>query len=100
MGGLAEIDLAARAASRAISSGVPSTNSAPLTSTEMRLANWKTRSMSCSISSTVTSAGRAATMSRMTCRSSSGTPAAGSSSSSTRGRLATATAISSSRCLP
>ena len=44
--------------SRAIASGVPSTNSAPLTSTEMRLANWNTRSMSCSISSTVTSCGQ------------------------------------------
>ena len=56
--------------------------------------------MSCSISSTVTSSGSAATVARISCRSASGTPAAGSSSSSTRGRQAMASAISSSRCLP
>ena len=42
--------------------------------------------MSCSISRIATSAGSAARAARMSCRSSSGTPAAGSSSSSTRGR--------------
>ena len=41
--------------------------------------------MSCSISSTVTSRGSAATAARISWRSPSGTPAAGSSSSSTRG---------------
>ena len=63
-------------------------------------AKLNTRSMSCSISSTDTSAGSAAMASRMSCRSAAGTPAAGSSSSSTRGAQAKATAISSRRCLP
>src|SRR5205823_5647328 len=80
--------------------GGPSTSSAPLTNTEMRSANEKTRSMSCSIRSTVTSRGKAATAVRMSWRSLSGTPAAGSSSNNTRGLVAIATAISSSRCLP
>jgi hypothetical protein len=51
--------------SRATSSGGPSTNKAPLTSTEMRSANENTMSMSCSISSTVTSGGSAATVARI-----------------------------------
>ena len=46
------------------------------------------------------SAGKAATAARISWRSSSGTPAAGSSSSNMRGRQAIATAISSRRCLP
>ena len=41
--------------------GVPSTKRAPLTSTEMRLANENTMSMSCSINSTVTSLGKVGT---------------------------------------
>src|SRR5215216_3115850 len=60
---------------------------APLTSTEMRSAKENTRSISCSIRRTVTSRGRAATAARISWRSLSGTPAAGSSSSSTRGEV-------------
>ena len=63
-------------------------------------AKLKTRSMSCSISSTDTSAGSAPIVSKISCRSPSGTPATGSSSSSTRGRQASAVAISRSRRLP
>jgi hypothetical protein len=72
--------------SLAISSGVPSVSTAPLTSTVMRVAKLKTRSMSCSISSTATSAW-AARPRWPGCRHArpAGTPAAGSSSSSTRG---------------
>ena len=51
-------------------------------------------SMSCSISSTVTSSGSASMVARISWRSASGTPAAGSSSSSTRGLQAKASAIS------
>ena len=67
------------------SSRRPRRKSAPLTSTETVRAKLKTRSMSCSISSTDTSAGSALTMSKISWRSPSGTPATGSSSSRTRG---------------
>ena len=83
-----------------MASGVPSVSTAPLTSTVMRVAKLKTRSMSCSMSSTDTSDGSAATVARISWRSPAGTPAAGSSSSSTRGFSATASAISSSLRLP
>ena len=86
--------------SLAISSGVPSVSTAPFTSTVMRSAKRKTRSMSCSISSTETSAGSAATVCSNSSRSPAGTPATGSSSSSTRGSQASAMAISSRRRLP
>src|SRR3982750_2288139 len=51
----------------------------------MRRAKLKTRSMSCSISTTDTSAGSAATVARMSARSAAGTPAAGSAASSPPG---------------
>ena len=68
----------------------PRRTRAPLTSTVTVRAKLKTRSMSCSISSTETSAGSASIVSKISWRSPAGTPATGSSSSSTRGRQASA----------
>jgi hypothetical protein len=84
----------------AIVSTSPSANTAPLTSTVTVRAKLKTRSMSCSMSTIETSAGKALIVSKISCRSPSGTPATGSSSRSTRGAQASAIAISRRRRLP
>ncbi len=83
--GPAEIDLA-HARVGAISSGVPSSRIAPPTITMMRLAKRNTTFMSCSMNSTEMSLGqRRRSPGTARALSSRGTPAAGSSSSSTFG---------------
>src|SRR5882762_2816761 len=72
----------------------------PSTSTVMRSANRKTRFMSCSMKRMVTSRGSAASTPKTSALSPTGMPAAGSSRSRTRGRVASARAISRRRCLP
>src|SRR5688572_19975498 len=72
----------------------------PPTITMMRLAKRNTTSMSCSMNRMVSSRDRPSMASNSAALSSFGTPAAGSSSSSTLGRVARASAISSSRCWP
>ena len=72
----------------------------PPTMTMMRLAKRNTSSMSCSMNSTVMSCDRLVIAVNSSALSSRGTPAAGSSSSSTLGLVASASAISSSRCWP
>ena len=85
MARLAEVDrLDARVVRDRVGTS-PSASSAPLTSTDMRVAKLNTRSMSCSISSTDTSAGSARACRGSPRDSPAGTPATGSSSSSTRG---------------
>src|SRR5580700_7730468 len=68
-----------------MSRGVPEANTAPLTITVTCLAKRNTTSMSCSMMSTAMSLGSASMASRMMWLSALGTPAAGSSSSSTSG---------------
>jgi len=81
----------------AISVGVPSAKTAPLTSTVMRSAKRNTRSMSCSMMRTAMSLGSVAMASSRMWLSALGMPAAGSSSNSTRGCRPSAIAISTRR---
>ena len=82
------------------SAGAPSAVTQPWCSTVMRSESESTRSMSCSISSTVWRMARSRMSASMRSRSASPSPASGSSSSSKCGPVASATAISSSRCSP
>jgi citrate synthase len=84
----------------AISAGVPSVSTAPLTNTVMRLAKLNTRSMSCSIIKMAKSVGKVSKACNTTSLSAVGTPAMGSSSNRTRGCKAMAIAISTKRCWP
>ena len=77
--------------------GVPCVSTAPCTSTVISLAKRITTSMSCSMMRMAMSGSRRATTSRIRWLSEDGTPAAGSSSSSTRGFCVSAMAISTRR---
>ena len=96
---LAEIDLAHARIGGDLGRRAP-TSTLPCTSTVMRRAKRNTSSMSCSMISTAMSRGSCSITSRMIALSADGTPAAGSSSSSTVGCRPSAMAISTRRCLP
>ena len=66
----------------------------------MRSANLNTSSMSCSMNRIVTFFGSAAITPKSSALSAEGMPAAGSSRSRIRGRVASASAISTRRCRP
>ena len=86
---------------RATSAGVPSAMTRPLASTVTRSHSDITSPMLCSMMTTVTPLPRMERTISLSCRTSSPlSPAAGSSSSSSRGRRAMARAISTRRWVP